>query len=311
MDYTGLVQRYRNNRPLSDDERAHRLLQGQRLDVPPHYELSVIQLNSCFLESVDRHYESRGALLLAATAIIAVCLWAYGTLLVSARGAVSSGVYTGGTAGIFLAVTGALFALVIVVSVWLARKEVGRLTHYPIRLDRRNRMIHLFKPAGGMLSVPWDEVFFTLGRCSGSGLRVNRDIRGLVLDRDGVTVRDQFAFSLWSPDETHLKGHWEFLRRYMEDGPAAVAGHVEFCLPIDGKRESFRVGLERVFANDSAWPLAYWLMWPLNFLTACARWIVMRSCRLPVWPDAIARTMPVARDDPYARHAGINPSGLR
>ncbi|MCZ3114732.1 hypothetical protein NYZ21_20055, partial [Acinetobacter baumannii] len=72
MDFTGLVRRYRVNRPIDDDERAHRLRQGQRLQVEPHDQLCVIKINSSYLDSVDRYYDSRGALTLMALVVIMV-----------------------------------------------------------------------------------------------------------------------------------------------------------------------------------------------------------------------------------------------
>ncbi|WP_354677518.1 DUF6708 domain-containing protein [Cupriavidus plantarum] len=311
MDYTGLVQRYRNNRPLTDDERVHQLHQKQRLEVPPRYELAVIQMNSTFLDSVDRHYESRGNLLLMALLIGGLCIGAFIAFAVIAAGTVTDGVGTASEATTFMVVVGIMLGLVVCMSAWIARKEVGRLTHYPIRLDRRHRMIHLFKPTGGMLSVPWDSVFFTLGRCGGGTSNPHRDIRGLILDTDGRTVRDQFAFSMWSTELKPLQSHWEFLRRYMEDGPRALIGQVEFVLPIASQKESFRVSCERVFAMDRSTPIIYWLMWPWNALTAVARWLVMRSCRIPVWPADIEASTRPEPGDRYVKDAASNPPDLR
>ncbi|MCD9121259.1 DUF6708 domain-containing protein [Cupriavidus sp. UGS-1] len=310
MDFTGLVRKYRVNRPIDDDERAHRLRQGQRLQVEPHDQLCVIKINSSYLDSVDRYYDSRGALTLMALVVIMVCVGGFVAMSLAAQRPLALGLYTPGTAAVFLGFVAFVMAPIVALSVWMARRELGRYTHYPIRLDRRNRMLHVFRLDGSILSVRWDDVFFTLGRCSGSVQPV-RDIRGLVLDRDGVTVREQFAFSLWEVDPQRLKAHWEFLRRYMEEGPKDLIDRIRYCVPIDGRRERFRVGLERVFANDAGSPPIYWLMWPFNLLLACTRALVMRTCRVPVWPKDIEEAAPVSKDDPYVKDASSNPPNLR
>ncbi|MBY4897508.1 hypothetical protein K6V06_10880 [Cupriavidus sp. AU9028] len=283
--------------------------QGKRLDVEPHDQLCVIRINSSFLESVDRWYDSRGALTLMAIVVTAVCVGGFVALCLAAARPLALGLYTRGMVAGFLGVALLLLGPLVALSVWMARREVGRLTHYPIRLDRRNRMVHAFRLDGTVLSAPWDEIVFTLGRCSGA--QPVRDIRALVMDRDGVTVREQFAFSLWEVDTHRLRAHWEFLRRYMEEGPRDLVGRVRYCMPVHGRRERFGAGLERVFANDAGLKPVYWLMWPYNLLLACCRALVMRSCKVPEWPAEIEAAAPIEKDDPYAKDAGSNPPGLR
>ena len=43
MELTGIVMKYPVNRPLTEQERAQQLKQGQRLNVDPLYQLSVIK----------------------------------------------------------------------------------------------------------------------------------------------------------------------------------------------------------------------------------------------------------------------------
>lgn len=53
-EYAGLIRKYPCNRPLTELERAHQLKQKIRLPLHPHYQLSVIAMNSTCLESVDK-----------------------------------------------------------------------------------------------------------------------------------------------------------------------------------------------------------------------------------------------------------------
>ncbi|WP_438820954.1 DUF6708 domain-containing protein [Cupriavidus gilardii] len=82
-------------------------------------------------------------------------------------------------------------------------------------------------------------------------------------------------------------------------------------MPVDGKRESFRAGLERVFAGDTGNAFFYWTMAPINAAVACCRWLVMRSCKVPIWPLEIEKTCRVDLCDPYVRDSSINAPNLR
>ncbi|KAA6125192.1 DUF6708 domain-containing protein [Cupriavidus cauae] len=311
MDFTGLVTKlYKKNRRITDEERENRLWQKSRLDVEPSYQLAVVKINSTFLESVDRYFDSRGALTFGCLVILAFCTW-----FIWGTGGAILGLYFSGEAALGISL-GFVAAIVVLCGAlafwtcWMARKELFRLTYYPIRLNRRNRVLYVHKTDGDIIAVPWDEVFFTLSPCSSMYGRT-WDIRGLVLNADAETVRHEFAFAPWSSDQDELRSHWEFLRRYMDDGPAALVSQIEFCMPVDGKRESFRAGLERIFAGDSGNIFFYWLMSPINAAVACCRWLVMKSCKVPTWPREIEDACRLEPSDLYARDSSINPPNLR
>jgi hypothetical protein len=83
-------------------------------------------------------------------------------------------------------------------------------------------------------------------------------------------------------------------------------------MPVDGKRESAAFSRERIFANDARAPAAArGIMSPFNFLHSLARSAVMYTSKIPVWPESIMSTLPVAMDDPYVTDAAINPEDLR
>ena len=137
--------------------------------------------------------------------------------------------------------------------------------------------------------------------------------RGHVLAADKKTVLDTFAFSVVESEESKhlLKAHWEFLRRYVEDGPQDLVEGVQFYVPVNGRKESFRYGWSRTGANFAASPVAYWTMWPATLLIGVFRWVAMHTSSMPVWPPDVEAESPVPADDPYARDATANPSGLR
>jgi len=141
------------------------------------------------------------------------------------------------------------------------------------------------------------------------------EVRGHVLAADNSTIVESFALSYSGvltardldpattrySDQDFVRGHWEFVRRYMEDGPPAVAEHVGFCMPLDGRRETAMGGIHRVLANFSggSWVMIA-VMAPFCVLIGVARIFAMRTSRIPQWPAEIDAACAVEVGDPYA-----------
>jgi len=309
VDYTGLLSRFPNRRPLDEFDREHRLLQKKRLDVPLLAQLCVVKMNSNCLVSVDRWYGWRG--FVAMLGAIGVAFGVGGILMLAwilAAGELPN--ENGLWEAVFIGM--AMCAALAAAGAWIACKEMFRWTYYPIALDRRRRLVHVFRPDGTVLTAPWDQIYFTLGRGKGVMGWFNWDIRGLVLAEDGITVEETFAFCIVTSRVENAHGHWEFLRRYMEEGPQAVLDAVLFCMPVDGRRESFAFCKERIFANDAQSPgLMYVLMAPFNYLHSIMRWLSMRTSRIPAFPPEIEAALRPEPGDRFVRDASMNPEDLR
>ena len=309
MDYTGLTTKFPNDRPLTDFEKQHHLKQKSRLDVPLLAQLCVVKIDSNRLVSVDRWYGWRGFLALVGGVIALIGLGAvlmFCGLLVFGDVPNENGLWEALFFGI------AMFLAVLALGAWMAGKEMFRWTYYPIVLDRKRRLVHVFRLDGSVLTAPWDKIYFTLGRGKGPVGQFNWDIRGLILAEDGVTVKETFAFCIATSRVENAHSHWEFLRRYMEEGPQAVLDAVLYCMPVDGKRESFAFSKERIFANDAQSPgIMYVVMAPFNYLHAIMRWVVMQTSKIPAFPPEIEATLQPEPGDKYARDASMNPEDLR
>lgn len=309
MDFTGFTSGFPSNRPLAAFDREHRLRQKTRLDVPLLAQLCVVKMNSNCLVSVDRWYGPRGFLaLLGAIGVafgiggMSMLLW----MLVVEKLPNENGLW----AAVFISM--AMLAAFTAASAWVACRELFRWTYYPIVLDRKHRQVHVFRLDGTILSAGWDQIYFTLGRGTGTFGGRNWDVRGLILDADGATVRETFAFCIATSRIENAHAHWEFLRRYMEEGPAAVLDAVLYCMPVDGKRESLAFCKERIFAADAQMPAVMWLtMLPFNHLHAMMRWAVMRTSRIPMFPPDIEARLRPEPGDAHVRDAWMNPPDLR
>jgi hypothetical protein len=173
-----------------------------------------------------------------------------------------------------------------------------------MRFNRKTRTVHVFRPNGTVLSVPWDQLYFTLGHMAQWD---DWEVRGHVMAPDKATVRESFALSYVGSlnpadaDQDFVRAHWEFIRRYMGDGPQAVAAQVQFCMPVDKQRERFSVGMERVFANIAGGNmLLYCLLFPVCLMIGLFRFIAMRTSKIPQWPAEVEATSAIEPGDPYA-----------
>ena len=311
MNYFGLVPRYRINRQLSQEELKHRLAQNKRLDIDPLYQLCVIKMNSTFLESVDKWYGWRGSLSLVALAGIAMSLVTMGVVTTAAISDSNGWQLQEYDVEILLSAATCMLPMLFV-GVWLLTKDWFSLTHYPIRFDRKKRMVYAFHTDGTVSSTPWDEVYFTL--CNVRQLH-EWEVCGHILEPGTLTVKKTFSLSYTGPlnpsdicpglsgpsKSDFVRAHWEFIRRYMEDGPEAISGQVQFCLPLDGRREGVRVGAERIFANFASLPaFIYLLVWPFCALVSVLRIFAMRTSKVPVWPENVEADCEIEEGDPYA-----------
>ncbi|WP_018989357.1 DUF6708 domain-containing protein [Aromatoleum toluclasticum] len=290
MDFYGFVQPYRINRQLLDFEREEHLTPTKRLGVVPHYNLSVIRINGTFLEGADKFYYSRGFVAMAGIPL-AVLLW-----LVFA--------YDGITRPAIL-----MFLNLAVATgcSWLVFRDTFTYTHFPIRLNRKNRQVYVWRRNGTVLKVGWDDIYFTIGGSETTWKDLY--VAGHVMDADGKTVRETFALGA-SGEKDQLHTLWEFYRRYMEEGPQAVLSALEkplICLPrLDLKRETWRFGWERITLQLNGLPLFQLLLQVGFFPQSLFRWVAMRTSKIPRWPKWVEDECAIAPDDPCVMDVSTN-----
>ena len=200
----------------------------------------------------------------------------------------------------------AYFFPIIWILIRLVKIESFATTHYPIRFNRKSRRVHFFETNGNVSSASWDEIYFTLSEVD----HVHKfwNILGHILDKDRATVLKTFALSFTGTGDREgmslMRSHWEFVRRYMEDGPEEISGQVEYCLPISETRESFLFGLRRLLANNSG---VSSLLLPFvlvsmvfDIITVPFRYFAIQTSKIPKWPENIENECHIEDDDPYA-----------
>nr|ELR5170763.1 hypothetical protein [Providencia rettgeri] len=310
MDYYGLFPQFKINRPLNESEFSRKLEQKIRVNIDTKQlmpDLKVITINSNYLEMVDKFYSSKGLLSLAASF---GCLFFIGTFAWLAIDVITRSFYE---VGYLLAILVGLL-IIFPMAFWmlfLLKKEWFAWTHYPIRFDRKNQLVHATRIDGSVFTVPWQDIFFTTGLNHRKEIGKDYYISGHVLAEDGITIIDTFCLPASHGNLEELRAHWEFVRRYMEEGPQGMKERIPFCLPIANKKESFGFTFFYSMTQHNGTPVILFpITVPLAFLYAIPRYIAILTSRRPVWPKSIQTQSPVDKDDPYRLDATTNPKSL-
>jgi hypothetical protein len=170
--------------------------------------------------------------------------------------------------------------------------------HYrsnPIRFDRERRMVHVWRSrrAGGSYSVPWDENLVVLR----GGLNSEGTPHPLVTAFfciDPVTGRIKRRIAVGKPtyERSESDAFYEYVRRFMQQGPCAVPAPKRFARMTPSLAYSFNAwfnftGIAKQ-RRKGEWTLLDWgvtlLLAPMHLLLALSHFIAMLTSRTPKWP---------------------------
>jgi len=295
------------NRPLSKEEREDHLPQSKPSPIPVAWpQLSVIRMNSTFLECVDLAFQKKGFATAFGVFLGGVCIY---IISLSVFGPIKD--WYEGTASdpTFALIFGSLmilpFSLFAIVPISFLLLESFNYTHYPMIFNRKTRMVHVFLPQrkGEILSVPWDELYFSFTR---KGNSPNFRVGGHKLAVDGETVLETF----WLPTDDEFNSpfrflQWEFVRQYMEGNNtqvAALANTVMEVASVDGRRETVFESFWQAWASFGGRHLHIALIAsPLILATTIGRQIAMWTSKKPRWPKEILDTCQFSPNDPNLR----------
>ena len=299
FDTNGMVTGYKVNRPLNQYEQQHRFNIRQPSSTQPHYDLSLIKLNSTFVECVDKWFAMRG--FLAMWGALFGGFVAYGLLHMPS-------IYFRGEGhelvGVLLMT---FFSTLLAAFGYLFTRDAFTYTHYPIRFNRKNRQVYVFQRNGTVLKAGWEDIYWTIyGHNIGTH---DLYVVGHVMGEDKTTVKETFALSTTeagAPGEQNLRSLFEFFRRYMEEGPGPVLDALKptplIMLPgIDKEKESWRFGWEVLTLSLNGMLVLQVLMQIFFFPISLFRWIVMRTSKIPQWPQWVEDECAIDPDDPWVR----------
>ena len=297
LDTQGMVTKFKVDRELNETEKQHRFNIKVPASACPHYDLSLTKLNSTFVECVDKWYAMRGWVAMGG-----------GLLSILFLVAIAMSGYVLTVDGFLPALLPLVLALALLgFALHLFTRDAFTYTHYPIRFNRQNRQVYVFRRDGTVLKVGWESIVWTIyGHNIGT-----RDlfVVGHVMADDKKTIKETFALSTTdagAPGEQNLKSLFEFFRRYMEEGPGPVLDALKptplIMLPgIDKEKESWRFGWEVLTLGMNGWPIMQVLFQVFFIPESLFRWIVMRTSKIPQWPHWVEDECRIEPDDPWVR----------
>ncbi len=285
-----LLIKFPINRYLDYEDLGNHLRQGQRIDSISQQELmsdlSVIKLNSTFLEVVDVHYKDRGFISFTVLFYCTLVLYFLIDTLFSLFGFD------------WFPVTLFIFALLFIL--FFLKYEFFIYTHYPIRFNRKKQLVHLFRINGQVQTIPWQDIYFTIKREKPDGLSpMMWYLCGHILDKDKITVIDTFTVSMYAPKKIYVMRFWELIRRYMEDkkGVKEVADISSWFLPISEQKEPFGIGFRMLTMRTGF--MGSIILLPVNLAQAFARWLSFKTSKIPQWTPEVEAECIIDKDDPY------------
>lgn len=280
--YTGWMREFPQGGFLSPQENASRFSPKVEQDVAPDERASLVHFNSTYVDLIDRRFRLRGMVSTTMVLLGTIGLFLLGFFLLFTL------VIPNLEGDFWDWVMYAMVAVCVVgapVLFWHTTLKYEFFTYvwYPTRFNRRNRMVYFFTGGKeGAVRVPWDDAVFYIGR--GTTQDFLRDLRCSIVD-DRV-VKRTFAVGHYFDDEQKIKGIWEFVRRYMENGPEAVVDSIDDRQMNLSVKPSWRNCYLFVVASLGPAMLgARFVLMPLLLPLVLCRWLVLKSCRMPVWPQ--------------------------
>jgi hypothetical protein len=309
--YAGLIAKYSTvGKPLPVASLEDQLGKKDVNGVPLKPFASVVQLNSDYLELIDRWNYDRGVLTLFTL---------FGLGLISAGCSV---MFTMVLPNISFTHDRVLFCFIIsalllailtlgLLALMLSR-ESFTYTYYPTRFNRKLRKVYVIKPNKKLLVANWDDIVF-IRQYTGQG---QYDLRGHILNEQGI-VTDAFCLPYVdsSPFSNSMTGHWEFVRRYMES-PTGVKEAYDATyklFPISQRKETTAESIERVQLITSNYTekaqysqglntlsnILFLIMLPIMIIVIIGRRISILTSRTPHFPQWVQDECKVNPKDAY------------
>lgn len=194
---------------------------------------------------------------------------------------------------IMLSVTSTLVYLYSKYGIHLTRLEMLTSRHLLIRFNRVTQQVHLHRPkyCGGIVTFPWKTTGSTAIDPEDDSLSVGMRL-GLVWhpSRTGLPHMEMALLGKQGQGGSELRDEWEFIRRYMEEGPHAVPRprlSTQLPSPIQAFSAQFE-GLGRFFRKSSwLFKVILLMVWPAFVIVGTGHWLSLLLCWRPRWPKVI------------------------
>ena len=177
---------------------------------------------------------------------------------------------------------------------WI-RVELFTQRHLIARFNRKTRQVYVNRPdyAGGIVTLPWEAVIPAINPEDPDFMGIGGFLLlAFMSEHTGAGYDEVLMLGRPMHGNDELVGFWEFIRRYMEEGPQAVPKPKRLLplspTPIEPIRATLRFmsGFWRNGGKIAA-VVTGTLLSPLILLHALCHWISLLLCWAPRWPKEI------------------------
>lgn len=177
------------------------------------------------------------------------------------------------------------------------RTEVFTQRHIIVRFNRKTRQVYLNRPkfAGGLVVLPWEHTLAGIDPSAPDESAIGSPLILAWSSRMTEMGYDETVMLGEPMDGNHqVLGLWEYIRRYMEEGPQAIPPPKRLRPLFPWPWESVRAVLNFMAPvwrrGGQVYALAVGLLLsPLMLLHALCHWLSLLLCWPTRWPREIAR----------------------
>jgi len=173
------------------------------------------------------------------------------------------------------------------------RLEMLTSRHLIIRFNRKTQQVHLHRPSycGGIVTFPWKITGSTALYPEDDSLSLG--MRLVLIWHPSLTGLPHMEMAMLGKQGqggSEIRDEWEFIRRYMEEGPDAVPRprlSTQLPSPIQAFSAQFE-GLGRFFRKSSwLFKVVLLMVWPAFVIVGTGHWLSLLLCWRPRWPKVI------------------------
>lgn len=263
-NYQGVIIPYRNYVGRKFDEIEEKIELDLKDDtrVEPVDSDITIQFNATYLEVLDKAYNWRGGVnfFSIGLSILFILMIVLMVLVIRLDGFELIDIF-----GLIL--ISAFSGLLLFIYKILLKKDLFGYTHYPIRFNRKNRKVYVFKSKTDIRVFDWDNLKVAVTMLTTGHKKKDHDIRFSQVDENGIIV-DAFClpylastsaiytkedgYQLTSEIESlNAASNWEYIRCYMEEDIDISYQAVRGIIPLDKKRESLLQSMKMAWYYNS------------------------------------------------------------
>ena len=282
---------------------------GESVSAAVYENESLYTYNDTYIDVRTPNDEKRGVITIFAGSIYSMMIYAFVMTLTIAVESFVSGYWAGepvsGSDYLFLSFFPVALLLVLVIyliyTIRFFRLESLTARRIIVRFNRITRKVYLLRPKhlGGILILDWDKTEVLMDK-SMSELEGTGGFVVLVWDKgDGVdlqgTPTDHLEMTFVGKptrNASELLAFWEYIRRYMEDGPAAAPAPKKLLTKFPWPWLSLKAawGLDtRFLRHTGLWVFVVIniLILPAILIHATGHWLSLLLCYEPRFPRVI------------------------